>query len=285
VRVLPWIVILVGLGLAAPCLTADFTADDHLHRVVERPDTGIPGLQSRPMDLFVFANGDPHTNAMLRDSGLFPWWTAPDLKLAFFRPLTSATHALDHVLWPDSAPAQLAHNLVWLAIALVLVWGFYRRFIAVRWIAVLALALYALDDARGPVVGWIANRNALVALVCALPALAAHDRWRREGWQPGRWLGPLVFAVSLCAGESAIAILAYIAAHALWLDRGSWRERIIALAPYGILLVAWRIAYAHMGYGVAGSGIYLDPGADPIGFFGAAVPRIAYLLQDQLALP
>ncbi|HSN26758.1 MAG TPA: hypothetical protein VLT45_10745, partial [Kofleriaceae bacterium] len=174
---------------------------------------------------------------------------------------------------------------VWLAIALVLVWGFYRRFIAVRWIAVLALALYALDDARGPVVGWIANRNALVALVCALPSLAAHDRWRREGWLPGRWLGPLVFGVSLLAGESAIAILAYIAAHALWLDRAPWRDRIVALAPYGILLVAWRIAYAHMGYGVAGSGIYLDPGAGPLAFLGAAVPRVAFLLQGQLALP
>ena len=284
-KVLPWIVILVGLGLAAPCLTADFTADDHLHRVVQREDTGIAGLRSRPMDLFVFADGDPRTNAELRDGGLFPWWTAPDLKLAFFRPITSATHAIDHLLWPDSAPAQLAHNLVWLAIVLVLVWGFYRRFIAMRWIAVLALALYALADARGPVVGWIANRNALVALACALPALAAHDRWRREGWQPGRVLGPLVFAVSLGAGESAIAILAYIFAHALWLDRAPWRERLVALAPYGIVLVAWRIAYAHMGYGVAGSGIYLDPGADPVAFVTAAVPRIAYLLQGQLAFP
>ncbi|MBV8755665.1 MAG: hypothetical protein JO257_00230 [Deltaproteobacteria bacterium] len=284
-RILPWIVILVGLGLAAPCLTADFTADDHLHRVVERADPGIAGLRSRPMDLFVFADGDPRTNAALRDEGLFPWWTDPQLKLAFWRPITSATHAIDHLLWPDNAAAQLAHNLVWLAIALVLVWGFYRRFLAVRWIAVLALALYALDDARGPVVGWIANRNALVALACALPALAAHDRWRREGWRPGRVLGPLVFAIALGAGESSLAILAYIAAHALWLDRAPWRDRLVALAPYGVLLVAWRIAYGHMGYGVGGSGIYLDPGADPVAFVGAAVPRVAYLLQGQLALP
>ena len=284
-KVLPWIVILVGLGLAAPCLTADFTADDHLHRVMERADTGIAGLRSRPLDLFVFADGDQHTNAVLRDEGLFPWWTDPHLELAFFRPITSATHAIDHLLWPDNAAAQLAHNLLWLAIALVLVWGFYRRFLAVRWIAVLALALYALDDARGPVVGWIANRNALVALAFALPALAAHDRWRREGWLPGRWLGPLVFAVALGAGESALAILAYIAAHALWLDRAPWRDRLIALAPYGILLVAWRVAYAHLGYGVAGSGIYLDPGHDSVAFLTSAVPRVIYLLQGQLAFP
>jgi hypothetical protein len=284
-RYAPWIVIAVALGLAAPCLTADFTADDHLHRIVSRGDTGIAGLESRPFDLFVFADGNAATNATLRDDGLFPWWTDPQLKLAFLRPITSATHALDHALWPDSAPAQLAHNLVWLAIALGLVWLFYRRFLTLRWVAVLALALYAFDDARGPVVGWIANRNALVALVLALPVLLLHDRWRREGWAPGRWLAPALFAVSLGAGESALAILAYIAAHALWLDRASLRDRIIALAPYGVLLVAWRVLYGHLGYGVAGSGIYLDPGADPIAFVTAASERVVFLLQGQLALP
>jgi len=281
----PWIVIALGLALCAPALTANFTADDHLHRVVSRPETGIAGLESRPLDLFVFADGNPATAKALQDEGLFPWWTDPHLKLAFWRPISSATHALDHALWPDSAPAQLAHNLVWLAISLLCVWLFYRRFIDKRWIAVLALALYAFDDARGPVVGWIANRNALVALAFALPVLLVHDRWRREGWAPGRWLAPLLFAVSLGAGESALAILAYVAAHALWLDRASWRDRIIALAPYGILLVAWRVLYAHMGYGVAGSGIYLDPGAAPGVFIKAAASRIVFLLQGQLALP
>jgi len=281
----PWVVIVIGLALCAPALTADFTADDHLHRVMSRADTGIPGLASRPLDLFKFADGDPATAATLRDGGLFAWWTDPHLKLAFFRPLSSATHALDHALWPDSAPAQLAHNLVWLAIALGVVWLFYRRFLTPRWLAVLALALYAFDDARGPVVGWIANRNGLIALALALPVLLVHDRWRREGWTIGRWLAPLLFAVSLLAGESSLAILAYVAAHALWLDRAAWRDRIIALAPYGILLVAWRVLYSHLGYGVAGSGIYLDPGADPIGFVTAAASRIAFLLQGQLAVP
>ena len=129
-RALPWFVILVGLALAAPAITADFTADDHLHRVVQRDDPGMPGLHSHRWDLFSFVTGDHDDAVRLRDAGLYSWWTDPELKLAFWRPITSATHALDHALWPDSAAAQLAHNLVWLAIVLVLVWGFYRRFIA-----------------------------------------------------------------------------------------------------------------------------------------------------------
>ena len=283
----PWIVIVIGLALAAPAVTADFTADDHLQRVIARDDPGIAGLHARPLDQFVFANGEPADTLRLRDGGLFPWWADPSLRLAFFRPLSSATHALDHALWPESATAQLAHNLVWLALALAMVWRFYRRFIPepLRWIAVLALLLYAVDDARGPVVGWIANRNALIALTLALPALLAHDRWRREGWAAGRWVAPLLFAVSLGAGESALAIGAYLAAHALWLDRGRWTARLGALAPYAIIVVAWRVLYAHLGYGVAGSGIYLDPGSDPGAFVAAAATRIPFLLLGQLGLP
>jgi hypothetical protein len=281
----PWVVLTIGLALAAPAITADFTADDHLHRVVELDDPGIAGLHPRALDLFVFANGKPADTLQLRDAGLFPWWVDPQLKLSFMRPLSSATHALDHALWPDNAAAQLAHNLIWLALSLFVAWLFFRRFLVTQWIAVLALALYAFDDARGPVVGWIANRNALVALCLAVPVLLAHDRWRRDGWQPGRWLAPLLFVVALGAGEASIAILAYVAAHALWLDRGNWRERALALAPYVLLVVAWRVIYAKLGYGVVGSGIYLDPGGDPFAFVSAAATRLPLLLAGALALP
>ena len=55
-RPAPWIVIAIAIGLAAPALTADFTADDQLHRILARAEPGIAGLRSRPLDLFVFAS-------------------------------------------------------------------------------------------------------------------------------------------------------------------------------------------------------------------------------------
>jgi hypothetical protein len=278
-------VILVGLALAAPALSGDFTGDDHIHRVLQRTDLDVPGLHSRTLDLFNFISGDRNDTTRLRDAGFFSWWTDPAIKMSFWRPITSATHALDHLLWPDSAAAQLAHNLLWLALALLAVWVCYRRLFATRWIAVLALALYAFDDARGAAVSWIANRNALVTLALALPVLVIHDRWRRDGWAAGRWLGPAMFAFALGAGEPSLAVLAYIAAHALWLDRASWRHRLLAIAPYLFIVLAWRVLYIKLGYGNTGSGLYLDPGAQPTAFLSAAATRIPFLLVGQLSLP
>ena len=86
------------------------------------------------------------------------------------------------------------------------------------WIAGLATLIYAVDDAHGMLVGWIANRNGLVTAVLGVLALILFIRWRREGWRPGAFTAPFVFAVALLAGESAIAVGAYLIAYVLFLE-------------------------------------------------------------------
>lgn len=294
----PWIVIVIAIALAAPALTATFTADDHVHRVISRAHPGLPGMQSRPFDRFVFADGKQETTMPLRDVGLFPWYVDPHLKLAFARPVSSVTHQIDHALWPDNATLQLAHNLVWHALSLLMVWLLFARILGARselvthgrWVAVLALALYAFDDARGPVVGWIANRNSLVALVFAIPVLLLHDRWRgpqSSAVAPTRWapyLAPVMFALSLGAGESALAITAYLFAYELWLDKAPWKSRALALVPYVIVVLVWRVIYTRLGYGVGGSGVYLDPGSQAGLFIHDAFTRVPFLLAGQFSL-
>jgi hypothetical protein len=161
----------------------------------------------------------------------------------------------------------------------------YRRFIGPSWVAGLALLLFAVDDAHGPAVGWVADRNAIIALAVAIPVLLFHDRWRRDGWKAGAWLGPLFLGVALLTGESALAICAYLAAYALHLDRSSWRARLASLVPYVVVVVGWRVVYKSLGYGVSGSGVYIDPAREPLAFLAALPMRLPLLLLGQLGVP
>jgi len=281
------VAVALALALAAPSLWSGLVIDDWLHGLIARghPPPPFDGAIPHGLDLFAFAGHVPGSTARFIEGGVFPWWTDPAVRLSFWRPLSSLTHFIDWHLWPRSPFTMHAHSLVWFALALWAVSRFYRRFSTAPWVAGLAFLLYALDDAHTPAVGWVANRNAMIALALSLPSVALHDRWRKERWRPGAWLAPLVFALGLLAGESALAALAYLTAYALFLDGGCWRDRLLALAPYAVVVVAWRVVYHALGYGTSGSGVYLDPGRDAAAFLHLLPSRAAVLLASQFALP
>ena len=277
-------VIALALALMAPSMWAGLAVDDHLHRVRLGDGAPIEGFSGGADELFTFASGEPRDMQALMDRGVFPWTTRPDLRLAFFRPLAAATHVVDHALWPSSPVAAHAHNLVWYAVLLWVVARLYRRVQALPWIAGLSLLLYALDDARAPTVGWVANRQAIISAACGFGAVLAHHLWRRERWRPGAWLGPLAFAASLAAGESGVATVGYLVAYALTLDRedrpdGRWR----ALAPHAVILAAWAVTWVVLGYGARGSGLYVEPVRDPWGFATALATHVPVLLAAQVS--
>jgi hypothetical protein len=201
--------------------------------------------------------------------------------MSFWRPLSSLTHVLDHRLWPRSWAAAHAHSMLWFAALLAVLAALYRRFHS-PWTAHLALLLYALDDARGWVLGWVANRNVLVAATVAFAALIAHDRARRDGWRPGVWLGPALFGASLLGGEAALGLTGYLLAHALFIDSGPIARRLARLWPYGTLAVVWLAAYKGLGYGTSGGGMYINPLDEPMLFLRAVVERLPVLLAAQV---
>jgi len=152
----------------------------------------------------------------------------PRPPLVAWRPLSSLTHLLDYLVWPRSALLAHAHTMLWFAALLAVLLALYRRF-HVAWIAHLALLLYAVDDASGTVLSFVANRNSLVAATLAFAALLAHDRARRDAWRPGVWLAPALFGAALMGGESALAVTAYLFAHALFIDGGPLARRLARL--------------------------------------------------------
>jgi hypothetical protein len=282
-RAVAWIVGL-GLLLHAVSLGLGLTADDHFHAVALRADLVSPGMERAAWDQFAFAKG-PEANRAMMEEGAFPWWTDPDLVIAFCRPLSSLTLWLDHKLWPLTPWAMHLHSLVWFAALLGAAWCAMRRLVPERGVALLALLIYALDDARSMPVGWLANRNSLVALVPGFLALAAHARWRSSGERKFAGLATAALIVGLLGGEPALPVCGYLAAYALFLERGSYAARALSLLPYVVVVLAWRALYNQLGYGALHSGIYLDPGREPLAFAVALLERLPILLLSQFALP
>jgi hypothetical protein len=277
-------VALAAAVCTAPSLGAGLAFDDYFFEVVLRrlPMT-LP--QRGPLDLFRFADGNAATARALMDEGVFAWTSDPSARNAFLRPLSALTHVLDYAAWPGSPALMHAQSIAWYVVAVLGAAVVYRRLLGAAWVAGLAALLYAVDDAHGPAVTWLANRNAFVAAALGLPVVWLHDRWRRDRWSPGGWLGPLLFATALFAGESAIAVAAYIVAYALHVDRGTVKARLGAVLPYAGVVALWRAVYSGLGYGVYGSDLYLDPAREPALFLAALPRRYLANILGQLAIP
>jgi hypothetical protein len=280
---LPLCTVLLALLLVSPGLGGGPLADDYMLLARVDPRLHVPGFPYAPLDLFTFVSGDPSQRAVLLEKGVFGWWMAPDFRMSFWRPLSSLTHVLDHLLWPQSWVLAHVHSMLWFAALLAVLAVLYRRFHA-PWVAHLALVLYAVDDARGWVLGWVANRNALVAATFAFAALVLHDRARRDGWRTGKWLAPALFAAALLGGEAALAVTGYLFAHALFIDSGPLSRRLGRLWPYAALAVAFLVAYKAMGFGASGGGMYLNPMDEPTPYLRALGERLPILLAAQIGL-
>lgn len=279
-RIIPLAVLLL-----LPCLATGLVLDDFVLAVKAGPERLMPALAPQPFWLFTFTTGDPARNAQLMDQGaLLPWWSDPQHLNAFFRPLSALTHVMDFRLWPRSAALMHLHSLLWFALLLwVLGWVYRRLELAPGLVTSLALLLYAIDDAHGATVGWIANRNALIACALALPALPAHHLALTAAGP--RWLAPLWLTLGLCAGESAFCVVGYLLAYAACLDRRPLAARVLSVVPYLLLLLAHRALCHALGLGSYGSAAYHEPLREPLAFAATLGYNLPVLLAAQLFVP
>jgi hypothetical protein len=273
-----WVVVCLGVLLVCPSLTTGLVADDYFHALTAREEPGVRGLTHHTLDSFKFADGSEQRALSLMDEGILPWWADRQAVFAFFRPLASLSHSFDYRVWPAWPVLMHAQNLLWYAALLLLVAALFQRFSGRKEVAALSLLLFAIDDAHAPVVGWIANRNLLMALTLSLPALLLHDRFRRGGGARLALAAHGCFLLGLGAGEGSAMTLAYLVAYAAFLDRSSAGSRAFSMASYVTLFIAWRLLYNAFGYGVLGSGLYVDPGRSPVQFALGAVTRLPILL-------
>jgi len=269
------VVVALGVALVLPSLWAGFFADDYLQ--IGQLE-GWSANPVSPVDLYSFVPRDRARVAALVDLGA-PYFLAPNLELRFLRPVSSALMALDHALWGRRPFPYHVHTLLWYAGLLAVVGALFRR-AAPRSLALLAFLIFCLDDGHALSVTFIAARNAVVACALVWLGLGAHLRWRIHGWRAGSWFAPLLGALGLAAGEIGLGALAYLVAWEICERRPGWRR---ALAPTALLVAGYFVVYRLVGAGARGSGAYLDPFGDPLGFF-AELPARLLLLFGNLIL-
>lgn len=226
-----------------------------------------------------FGHGPEQMRQAIAHSEL-PWWTSPQIRLSFWRPISSALLLLDYKLFGPNPAGFHLHSMLWYVALCGAVGGVFRR--SLGGLAALAAALYAIDDVHWLPMAWIANRNALVAAVPALLGLLAHLRWREEAWRPGALLGPLGLALGLLGGEVALSVLAFFLSYELFAGRGGRGERLRALAPVSLVFLAWAAAYRLGGFGGGGSSLYVDPLRQPWQFLTLAPQRALILVGSAL---
>ncbi len=257
---------LVALMLVMPALWTGFILDDYIHRAVLLEHETFASFFDSPLAMFHFADGDPDRTRALMDLGVFPWWTYEGIRLQFFRPVAVFTHWLDYEIWQDAPALMHLHSFFWYGLLIILVTHFYRRIIGIGMISALSAVMFAIDDAHSIPAGWIANRSILIAAAFGVLCLIFHDIWRRDKKSIAGIFSTAFFLLALLSNEAAVGVVGYLVAYAIILDRSENRARITTLLPYFMVLIAWRIQYTAMGYGVEGSATYIDPLESPLRF-------------------
>jgi hypothetical protein len=278
-----WLALIAAL-LATPALFLGFYLDDWIARYIFSDLEGAAEALRVYRGGYAAANGNPIDNHWQIEQGYAPWWTYPKLLLATMRPISWLTHLLDARLWPNTPWPQHAHSVLWLIALVLAVTRLYRGFLGPL-IGGFAALLFAIDHTHGWEVGFSSNRHALITAVFGVLTLDAYRRARQDQSRAAAMLAPLLFVVTLLAGESGVAVLGYLLGHALFVEEQPLRRRALALAPYLAILISWRLAYNWLGFGAHGSGPYIDPGREPLRYLTALFERGPILFLGQLFLP
>lgn len=281
---LPLLLAGIAMLLSASCLFFGFYLDDHVGRYIY---SNLPGADHL-FDLYAggygLATGKPADTHWQIEHGWAPWWTLDTLLIRLYRPIGIWTHTLDFTLWPDSPWAMHLHSLLWLALLVLATTRMYKAALGPL-LGSLAALLFALDHTHGFVAGYICNRHSLITGVLGVLCLDQHLRAHASRSRPQLVAAYAMYAIALTSGESALAILGYILAHVLCVERDGLVARGLRAAPYLIITVVWRALYTRAGYGAYGSGLYIDPGRDPVAYVLALLERAPILVLGQFLAP
>jgi hypothetical protein len=258
--------------LALATLGSGFFLDDYQQRIAL--------LTGGHHNVFEFFHRGTATGEAQMQQGVLSWWTHPDTKVMFSRPVAQWLMQVDYRLWPNDVWLMHLHSALWYAVTALVACLTYREILPSRWAAGLATVLFALDPSHSAV-AWLANRNIMPCLSSALLSLWCYRRgpWR---WQIAAYS---LFALSLACGEAGLAITGYYLAHAVFLSDERWRQRVMRLLPFALIALIWLAIWKSEGFGTSGPGFYINPAEEPLLFLKEALYRFPAYLVGQFFLP
>jgi hypothetical protein len=268
--------LLVGLCLQWPSLEGGFRGDDYVQWAMLRGTFPAPRSQ---FDLFDFASGEPDEYRKLVDFGHLPWWSDPKLRLRMWRPLASASMAFDFQHFGTQAQLHHWHSLAWYVLLLLAAARLLGQILPPL-SAGLALVCFAASPCHTLPVGWLANRSTLIATALGFLAIDLYLRWLRARSLPKALAVALVAGLALLSGEYAVSALLY--AFVIPVAGARPRDRLLAWLPISIPLIGYLALHSLVGSDVIGSGFYVSPTHDPLGFGKALLMRGPVLAADLL---
>lgn len=271
-RAVPFLLAALGVLTFMPALRCPRFLDDYLHALMI--DGRFPVARS-PFNLYDFV-GEPE-RAMFMERGLLPWWTHPELKLRFLRPVSSALMWFEQRVLGLGVGLQHVHSFVWWFFCVLAARALFRRLLGER-AALLATLVFAFAPCHAMPLAWIANRNALLSLAFGTLALLAYLGFRERGRASAGLAALVLFTLALLSGEYALCFGGYVLSLELSRRGDGFVRRVLGLGTFFVPALSYLLVRSALGYGTAGSGFYVDPLSEPWAFLRIAPFRLASLL-------
>ena len=286
-RRVPAVAALLGIALTSSSIFSGHATEDWIQReLVRLGPYRIPWVVN-PFDHAEHWTRDDvvRRNVEYQLYGWFPWIADKHFDASFWRPIASLTHQIDYRAWPTHPAVMHGESVLWYGALVLAVALLYRRLVESAWVAGLAALLYAADDSHGHAVGWIINRNAVMATAFSVLALVAFDSYRRRGSRSGALLTFLCLGLGLCSAEFALCSAGYFVAYALFVDPAPPLRRAVGALPWVAAIALWTAVYRWLGHSTYGSGLYIDPLTEPIAYAFELCERATVLLLGVLGAP
>jgi hypothetical protein len=271
-RAVPFLIAALGAVTFSPALRCPRFLDDYLHTLMI--DGRFPVARS-PFNLYDFV-GEPERAAFM-ERGLLPWWTHPELKLRFLRPVSSALLWFEQRVLNLGVGMQHLHSFLWWFVCVLSARALFRRLLGER-AALLATLVFAFAPCHAMPLSWIANRNALLSLAFGTMALRVYLDLCAQPRVAAGLSACALFTLALLSGEYALCFGGYVMALELVRRGDGLRRRALRLSAFFVPALAYLLVRYSLGYGTAGSGFYVDPLAEPWAFLRIAPFRLASLL-------